>query len=583
MNALGALWNLLPRDLRRRLVVLALLAFVMALSTVAGLVSVMPFFALLSDPGQLESSRWLQAVQSTLGFATPRSFLVAIGAAFVITLLIANAINYFGARAMYTFALRAADEVRVRLFGAYLRSDYLFHVRNDHARLGNDVLHESDRVAAVIHGGFQLLTAGAVVMLISVSILIMNPLISLGAIAVFGGSYALTYARSRRQLQRNGRELTRESAKRATVVRQSFAAIKELLVAHRQEPFQRQFADATGGVSRAIVRTHTIGMRPKYVLECLAALALVVTALLLTSGERRPGSWMAQLTFLALCAYRLLPSLQQLFAGLVTVRAHAQVLFTLAERLAQPVIEPNAGTAPNAGDWHGRPRVDIVFDDVSFRYSEDAPAAIERVSLRIRAGQTVGIVGPNGSGKSSLADLLLGLLTPASGRILVDGIDIAGRNRGAWQSTAAYVPQHVALIDATIMENIALGVPIADIDETRLERAARLARVDEFVAPMADGYRSRLGEQGTLLSGGQRQRLGIARALYRDASLLVMDEATSSLDTVSEREITAALRQRPDTITVVLIAHRRSALKDCDVVFEMHEGRIRVSEPAECA
>ncbi|HEY6126129.1 MAG TPA: ABC transporter ATP-binding protein [Steroidobacteraceae bacterium] len=582
MNAFRALWTLLPRDLRRRFVGLQLLALVMAFSTVAGLVSIMPFLALLSDPGVFAASPRLQAAQAALGFSTPRSFLVAIGMVFVLTLFIANAVNYFGARSMYAFALRAADEIRVRLFGAYLRSDYLFHLRNDHARLGNDVLHESDRVAAVIHGGFQLLTAGAVVTLISVSILVMNPAISLGAIVVFGGSYALTYARSRRRLQRNGQELTRESARRATVVRQTFAAIKELLVSHRQEPFQRQFAEATGGVSRAIVRTHTIGMQPKYVFECLAALALVVTALLLTSVEQRMGSWMAQLTFLALCAYRLLPSLQQLFTGLVTVRAHAQVLFTLAQRLAEPAT---AGAAPARDEaaWRGMPRADIVFDRVSFRYADDSSLAVDQVSLRIRSGQTIGIAGPNGSGKSTLADLLLGLLTPTSGRILVDGADISGRNRIAWQSTAAYLPQHVALIDGTVAVNIALGVPTADIDTARLERAARLACVDEFVAPMEEGYQTRLGESGTQLSGGQRQRIGIARALYRDASMLVLDEATSSLDTVSEREITAALRQRPPGVTVVLIAHRRHALEDCDVIFEMHDGLIRASEPAACA
>jgi ABC-type bacteriocin/lantibiotic exporter with double-glycine peptidase domain len=206
----------------------------------------------------------------------------------------------------------------------------------------------------------------------------------------------------------------------------------------------------------------------------------------------------------------------------------------------------------------------------------------ENLNLRIRAGEAIGVTGLNGSGKSSFADLLLGLLAPTSGRILADGIDIGGRNRVAWQATVAYVPQQVALIDGTVMENIALGLAPEDVDQERLEAAMRIARVDEFVATFAQGCRTMLGEQGVQLSGGQRQRLGIARALYRRATLLVMDEATASLDVTAEREITSALLDRARSTTLVIIAHRRSALAGCDRVFHLSGGRF-TCENAECA
>jgi HlyD family secretion protein len=577
MKTVRAFWVLLPPQLQRRCLALLCLALVMAATTVAGIVSVMPFFQLLSASEAAPTTRWLQDLRATLGIADERVFLVATGVVFVLTLIVANVINYFGTRSMHAFALCAADSIRVRLFGVYLRSDYLFHTRHDGARLGNDVLHESDRVAALANVGFQAVTAAGVVVLIAVSLIIMNPWVSLVTLLVFGSAYALIFARSRRQLRQNSIELTRESARRATVVRQAFAAIKELLVMRLDAPFQRQFGDATARVSRSQTHTHAIGLRPKYVLECLAAFALVTVALVL--HVQRGAPWLPQLTFLALAAYRLLPSLQQLFAGLVVVRAHREVLF----RMLQSVEEERAsGDAASVPQLKGAPARDIVFEDVTFRYGAETPAVFEHLNLRIRAGEVIGVAGQNGSGKSSFADLLLGLLAPTSGRILADGIDIGGRNRAAWQATVAYVPQHVALIDGTVMENIALGLAPEEVDQVRLEAATRIARVDEFVATFPQGYRTLLGEQGVQLSGGQRQRLGIARALYRRATLLVMDEATASLDIMAEHEMTSALHEHAGSMTLVIIAHRRSALAGCDRVFHLRDGRF-TSENVECA
>jgi ABC-type bacteriocin/lantibiotic exporter with double-glycine peptidase domain len=577
MKTFRAFWTLLPPQLRRRCLALFGVALAMAATTVAGLVSVIPFFHLLSASEATPTTRWLHGIRATLGIADQRVFLAATGVAFVLTLIVANVINYFGTRSIHSFALCAADAIRERLFGVYLRSDYLFHTRHDGARLGNDVLHESDRIIVLAAVFFQAVTATGVVVLIAVSLIIMNPWVLLGTLLVFGSAYALIFARSRRQLRMNSIELTRESARRAMVVRQAFAAIKELLVMRLDAPFQRQFGDATARVSRSLAHTNAIGLRPKYVLECLAAFGLVTVALVLHVQEGAP--WLPQLTFLALCAYRLLPSLQQLFAGLVAVRANREVLFRMLKSVEE---EPASGGAASVPKLEGAPARDIVFEDVTFRYGVDTPAVFEHLNLRIRAGEAIGVAGQNGSGKSSFADLLLGLLAPTSGRILVDGIDIGGRNRAAWQATIAYVPQHTALIDGTVVENIALGLPPEDVDQARLEAAARIARVDEFVATFPQGYRTMLGEQGVQLSGGQRQRLGIARALYRRATLLVMDEATASLDVTAEREMTCALHEHVGSMTLVIIAHRRSALDGCDRVLHLRNGRF-TSESAECA
>jgi ATP-binding cassette subfamily B protein len=211
---------------------------------------------------------------------------------------------------------------------------------------------------------------------------------------------------------------------------------------------------------------------------------------------------------------------------------------------------------------------------VSFRYAPDRPAAVRDASLLIPAGAIVGFMGPNGSGKTTLLDLVSGLLVPQSGHIEVDGMRLDRTNCVAWQSTIAYVPQHVFLFEATLAQNIALGTPSAQIDRERLESAVRLARLTECVAALPNGYEEWLGERGGALSGGQRQRLAIARALYRDASLLILDEATSALDTAAEGEIAETLNVLRPNKTILLIAHRTAALRHCDLVFALSDGRV---------
>jgi ATP-binding cassette, subfamily B, bacterial PglK len=269
-----------------------------------------------------------------------------------------------------------------------------------------------------------------------------------------------------------------------------------------------------------------------------------------------------------------LPALQQAFAAIVKLRA---------ERAAFAAIETDLSSAPRAHDSanvapdrarNGMAQPEIRLCDVTFRYAPDQPAAVSDVSLVIPAGAIVGFMGANGSGKTTLVDLVSGLLLPQSGHIEIDGVRLDGANRRAWQSTIAYVPQQVFLLEATLAENIAFGVPPAQIDRERLQSAVRSACLTECVAGFPDGYEERLGQGGRALSGGQRQRLALARALYRDASLLILDEATSALDVSAESEITGMLDSLRSNRTILVIAHRTAALRRCDLVFELVGGKV---------
>jgi ABC-type bacteriocin/lantibiotic exporter with double-glycine peptidase domain len=299
-----------------------------------------------------------------------------------------------------------------------------------------------------------------------------------------------------------------------------------------------------------------------------------ISLVLIGRGEGN-GPRLAQLAFLGFAAYRLLPALQQIYHSTVRIRADRVAFYRLAGDLRQACQRVAVPTAePRSSLWHGRPHTDIRLQAVSFGYDAQRPPAIRDATLRIDAGALVGVIGASGSGKTTLAELILGLLVPASGTIEVDGVALEEANRLHWHSIVAYVPQETFLLDASFAENIALGVPAGRIDMQRVREAARLARLDRFVEALPQAYAETVGEHGSRLSGGQRQRIGIARALYRDASVLVMDEATNALDGLTESEIIATLLAFRGQRTVILLTHRLETLRQCDRIYELDNGTL---------
>jgi ABC-type multidrug transport system fused ATPase/permease subunit len=568
------LWRLLDHRQRRQLVGLQLLSVVMALSTVGGIAAVLPFFAALADPHAMQHSAFLRVVLQRVHL-NGGSFAAMLGMAFAAIVLIANAVNLFGFLAINRFAARVGDALYVRLFDEYIHRDYEFHIRSKSSALASKV-QESVRVTSGMLQQALILVANLVtIACVAVAVVLVNPVVAIAAIVGLGVSYAAIYATARRRLLRNGQSESRYHAERARTVNEGLGAIREVLLAQARDFFVQRFAEQSRSISRTAVNTLAISQSPKYVLECITVACLVGVALYLQRPGNAGGPWMAQLSFVVFAAYRLLPALQQAFSAIVRIRA---------DRAAFAGIEIDLGRAPPEQKithdavvdriWRGRPRREIRLCEVSFRYAPDRPPAVRGASLVIPAGAIVGFMGPNGSGKTTLLDLVSGLLLPQSGHIEVDGIRLDRTNCHSWQSTIAYVPQNVFLFEATLAQNIAFGTPTAQIDRERLESAVRLARLTECVAALPNGYEEWMGEKGCGLSGGQRQRLAIARALYRDASLLILDEATSALDTAAEAAIAETLEVLRPNRTILVIAHRPNALRHCDLVFELGDGRI---------
>ncbi len=575
MSLLLDIWSVLTPPQRRWVLWTQALSVLMAFSTVIGIASIGPFFSVLGDPQLIDHSEQLKWLFRNFGFSSIRSFEIVLGLAFMAAVFVANMINIAGSFLMTRLSYRISADMQSVLLDEYLNRSYIFHTKTNSAVLCNNIIHETNRVTNdVLQSALPLMTNIVTGTLIILSILLLNPAVGALIIVSLAGGYALIYLAVRDWLSKSGEIQSHLLIEQARTISESFGAIKEILVLRIQCFFRDKFATTSVALARAAANGRVIHQSPKYFMECVTVGALVLIALLAGDREHGIGPRLGQLTFVGFAAYRLLPILQQAFASLVRIRSEQAGFAAIAPdlRLARARKKPNPGVDLS---WLNCPQRDICLCGVSFRYEPTRTAPVDRVTLKIPARSAVGVVGANGSGKTTLVDLIAGLLLPDSGHIEVDGITLDGSNLASWQSRIAYVPQAIFLLDTSIAQNIALGILPDAIDRPRLEMAARLAQLDDFVGTLPGSYDHIIGERGVRLSGGQRQRLGIARALYTSATVLILDEATNALDGLTEHELVSTIMRLRGRYTIILIAHRLSTVRACDFIFEIDCGRIQ--------
>ncbi|HSY09104.1 MAG TPA: ABC transporter ATP-binding protein [Steroidobacteraceae bacterium] len=579
MSLASEIWSILTPSQRRQVLAAQIISLAMAFSTVTGIAAIAPFFAVLGEPRLIDQNILLHWLFLHGGFSSQRGFIVLLGVAFISLVLIANLINGLGFLAMNRLALRVGNQLQTAMFADYLSRPYSFHAGTNSATLVKNVVYESTRVTnGILLNGLMLVANLVTASSIVLAIVLLNPMVAIAMIAGLAGGYALIYLAVRNRVLRFGRAQSHFAAEQAQIVNEGFGAIKELIVLQVQSFFRDRFERVSSALALAAAHCQVVAQSPRHLMECVAAAVLVGTALVLGGRRDGVGPWLGQLTFLAFAAYRLLPTLQQVFAMIVRIRADRPAFALIAPDLrharAAQLTMTSMHLRRSESVWPAHHRGEIRLNDVSFRYADDGPWALKGVSLSIAPQSTVGIVGANGSGKTTLVDLIAGLLVPAAGYVEVDGTALDDEIRAAWQAHVAYVPQNVFLLDASISQNIALGIAAPDIDRGRLLEAARLAQLDELITGLPQGFEHRVGERGVKLSGGQRQRIGIARALYREASVLLLDEATNALDGLTERELMATLGRLRGRYTTILIAHRMSAVRSCDLIFQLEHGKV---------
>ncbi len=569
MTTLHKLWHMLALEQRRSAILLLVLMLVGMLLETLGIGLIIPALGVMAE-GDL-ATRYPVLVPWLNALGNPRhdqliiagmSVLVGV---YVIRTLFLGFLAWWQAR--FAFELQAS--ISQRLFIGYLRQPYTFHLQRNSAQLINNVVTETNQFThSGLIAGMTLLTEILVLIGISALLLVVEPLGAILVVSTLGlagwGFNRLTHA----HILRWGEMRQHHEALRIQHLQQGLGGAKDVKLLGRESDFLAQCRLHNSGIARVGQRQTALQALPRLWLELLAVIGLAALVLVMLKQGKPSEALLPTLGLFAAAAFRLMPSVSRALGAMQSVRYTLPVIDTLYSELClldtaklpqrgEPLLFKNA----------------LTINKVSFRYPDAEAKTLQNISLAIPHGASVGFIGGSGAGKSTLVDIILGLLTPESGVVHVDGIDIQTQLRD-WQDKIGYVPQSIFLTDDSLRRNVAFGLPNDQIDEAAVWRALRAAQLEQFVRDLPEGIDSLVGERGIRLSGGQRQRIGIARALYHDPSVLVLDEATSSLDTDTERGIINAVRALQGEKTIIIVAHRLSTVEHCNHLFRLERGQV---------
>jgi ABC-type multidrug transport system fused ATPase/permease subunit len=550
----------------------------MGLVDAAGVASIMPFVAVLTDPNVVETNRYLAAIYNRLGFQTSNSFLIFLG---LVSLLVVVGSTGFRALTLWTtlrYTSMRQHALSCRLFAAYLNRPYVWFLRRHSADLGKTILAEvGNVVGGAIMPTLQLASQLVILTFMVGMLLVVDVGLALIVSVVLGSAYGLISWRTRRYLTQLGEARVRANRERFRLSNEAFAAIKDIKIMGLEDALLRRFEKPSLRFVRNAADHQVVTQLPQYGLQAIAfsGILLIVQYQLLTSGSLSQS--LPLIALYTFAGYRMLPAVQHLYASVSNLRFSASALNLLHQDLEESSeVQSGDRSSPVTSDLPLKKQLDLI--NVSYRYPGAPSLALRDVSISIPARSIVGFAGFTGAGKTTAVDVILGLCPPDAGQVLIDGIALTADNTRAWLRHVGYVPQHIFLADDSVAANIAFGVPGEAIDAKAVERAAKLANLHEFVTEeMELGYGSLIGERGIRLSGGQRQRIGIARALYHDPDVVIMDEATNALDNITERAVMEAVGSLGHRKTIILIAHRLTTVKKCDIIFLFERGQIVAS------
>ena len=576
MESIKKLIFLLSSAERQRAAMLLIMMLIMAFLDVLGVASILPFIAVLSNPVLVESNSILSKtyqLSTNFGVSSVNQFLFLLGLLVFVLLIFSLIFKVLTTFAQTRFALMREYSIGRRLVEDYLYQRYSWFLSRHSANLGKNILSE---VSNVIYGAMipllTLIAQGAVTVALLVLLLLVDPLLAISVGFVLGIAYGGILVMMSGWLNNLGQARIKANEKRYTVISEAFGAIKEVKAGGLEAIFIERFAKPAEIFAKGQATAQVIAQVPRFVLEAVAFGGMLLVILYLMTQS---GSFSSALPIIALYAfagYRLMPALQQIYSAITQLKFAGPALNVLHADLIglSPAETMNKSFEPMPL------KKCIELHNITYRYSNAHTSALNGINLRIPAYSMVGFVGPSGGGKTTAIDLILGLLEPQTGTLCVDGKVIDQSNRRQWQKSIGYVPQHIYLADDTIRSNIAFGLSSDMVNQQAVERSARGANLHHFISEnLPQGYDTIVGERGIRLSGGQRQRIGIARALYHNPQVLILDEATSALDSLTERAVMDALHNLELDITIILIAHRLSTVKTCDIIFLLENGALK--------
>jgi ABC-type multidrug transport system fused ATPase/permease subunit len=566
------LWNHISP---RRHVQFGLLLILMLFASFSEMLSIgamLPFLGVLTAPEKIFNFAAAQPIIQALNLNEPTQLLLPLTIAFCLATLIAGVMRILLLWATNRLSFAVGADLSIGIYRRTLYQSYALHCARNTSEVISGISSKSNVVIYnIILPTLTLISSSLILIAILILLLSINPLVAISAFGGFGVIYAVIIKMTRKQLIANSHTIASESVQVTKSLQEGLGGIRDILIDGNQEAYCQIYSNADLPLRRAQGNSLFIGSSPRYGVEALGMILIATLAYWLANNGEGIGKAIPVIGAIALGAQRLLPLLQQGYNSWSQIISGQASLQDALNLLDQPLPDRDDQLTCQSLKF----KKNIILKQIDFQYSVESSYVIKDLNLTIKKGSRTGFIGITGSGKSTLLDIIMGLLQPTDGSLIIDGQLISLGNCRAWQAHIAHVPQAIFLADNSIAENIAFGVPKDKIDFERVRKAAKQAQIADSIASWPKQYETFVGERGVRLSGGQRQRIGIARALYKEADVIIFDEATSALDNETEQAVMHAIEGLSQDLTVLIIAHRLTTLKKCTQIVELGEGGIK--------
>ena len=567
-KTISSLWRHLSKRRKKQFSMLLILMVVASISEVISVGAVLPFLGILTAPEQVYQHALMQPLIKYLEISGPDQLILPLTIVFIIAALFAGIIRLTLLYVTTRLSYATGADISINIYRRTLYQEYAVHVARNSSEVINGIINKTNTVISSILTPILMLMSSIILLIGIMGVLFFIDIsIALTALLGFGFLYWMVIYYTRKQLKENSQCIANQSTMMIKSLQEGMGGIRDVLIDGTQQFYCQLYRNADLPLRRASGDNQFISGSPRYAMEAIGMVLIAILAYFMTQQQNGIAAAIPVLGALALGAQRLLPVLQQAYSSYSLIKGSKSSFEDVLNLLDQPLPEYADQPLPEPIPF----AEEIKLNNLNFRYTEDSPWVLKNVNLSLKKGSRIGFMGVTGSGKSTLLDIIMGLLPATEGGLIIDNHTINTQNRRAWQAHIAHVPQNIYLSDSTIEENIAFGIEKEKIDHQRVKKAAQQAQIAELIEQWKDGYQTFVGERGIRLSGGQRQRIGIARALYKQANVLIFDEATSALDNETEQAVMDAIDDLGEEITILIIAHRLTTLKGCDEIIKLEK------------
>lgn len=568
------LWKLIRFKRKSQLICLLMLMITSSFSEVFTLVTVIPFLQVLINPDSILEITKIKGFLDFFGIYEPNQFLMPITYLFITAAILASLVRLINLFFNNRLAALIGSDLSCEAFKINLYKPYKEHISTNSSSMISTATKEVTLTVDVIRSLLNFISSILIVIGLIAGLIFINWKIALLSISIFGITYYLIALFAKKNLIRNSKSIIRMNTAQIKALQEGLGSIRDVLLHNSQETYLEIFQKADRPMRLKEAQNASIASFPKYILEALGIVIISLVAYILSKDNDSNAEIIGLLGTLALCSQRILPSMQLAYNSWAFLNGSFAALQKVIKILKKSFyIDINSRTNHKLSFDKS-----ITFDNISFKYEDETPLILKKINLEIKKGEKIGIVGETGCGKSTFLDIFMGLLEPTSGLIYIDNVCLNSNNYSekinSWRDKIAHVPQNIYLSDCSIAENIAFGLRYEEIDFEKIKKVAIKSNIARFVEKRSLTYQSKIGERGISLSGGQIQRIAIARALYKDAEILIFDEATSALDNVTEKKIISEIQNISKELTIIMVAHRLSSLEGCDRIIKFNKGKI---------